>query len=136
MDYIPKLWNWQKWFQFTKKESPYNPGNYRPISLLSCFNKIFERLIHKQRIAFLKKHTFFFKYQFGFRPKHSTTDAIIHITDHIKCLLGDGNYVLGMFLDLTKAFDTVDHTILLSKLEMIGIRGHANNFFRTMAIIH
>ena len=80
---------------------------------------------------FLKKHKFLFKYQSGFRPKHSTADALINITDNIKDLMDKGNYVLGLFLDLKNVFDTVDHKILLDKLEIIGIRGHALQFFNS-----
>ena len=66
-----------------KKGSKADPNNYRPISLHSCFDEIFERLFHKQLMNFVKKHQFMFKYQFGFRPKHSTSDAFINITDKI-----------------------------------------------------
>ena len=98
-----------------KKGSKEDPNNYRPISLLRCFNKIFERLLHKQLMNFLKKKILF-KFQFGFRPKHSTADALINITDNIKDLMDKGNYVLGLLLDLKKALEMVDHQILLDKL--------------------
>ena len=92
-------------------------GNYRPISLLNIFDKIFEKLIYKRIIAFLKKHDILFQFQFGFRENHSTTLALIDIVDKIKQNIDDKKYTVGIFLDLCKAFDTVDHTILLNKLE-------------------
>jgi len=79
----------------------------------------------------LEKYKILFEFQFGFREHHSTTLALIEITDTIRRHLDQGNYVLGLFVDLTKAFDTVDHEILLYKLNHYGIRGHANRFFRS-----
>ena len=114
-----------------KKGDKNNPDNYRPISLLSCFNKIFERLICKQLKSFLEKYKILVKFQFGFRQDHSTILALTEISDHIKSHLDDGNYVQGLFVDLSKAFDTVDHKILLYKLSHYGIRGHANKFFES-----
>ena len=114
-----------------KKGHHYLTENYRPISLLSTFNKIFEKLLHKRLLSFIEKHKILFIFQYGFRKLHSTTLALIEITDKIKKHLDDRNYVMGIYLDLTKAFDTVDHEILLHKLASYGIRGHANDFFRT-----
>ena len=71
-----------------------------------------------------------FKYQFGFKPKHSTADTLINMADDIKDLMDKGSYVLGLYLDLKKAFDMLDNQILLDKLETIGIRGHALQFDR------
>ena len=105
--------------------------NYRPISLLSCFNKIFEKIIAQQLLNFLEMNHIFYAFQFGFRKLYSTTLALIEITDSIRRLIDEKNYVLGIFVDLTKAFYTVDHEILLSKMEHYGIRGHANIFFRS-----
>ena len=79
--------------------------NYRPISLLNCFSKIFERLIHKQVISFLHKHALLYQYQSGFRENHSTTTALIEIIDGIKNDIDKGDFVVGTYLDLTKAFD-------------------------------
>ena len=114
-----------------KKGDPSLPDNYRPISLLSCFNKIFERLICVQLMSFLEKYKILVKFQFGFRKGHSTILALTEITDNIRQHIDNRNYVLGLFVDLSKAFDTVDHEILLSKLSHYGIRGHANKFFRS-----
>ena len=82
-------------------------------------------------MSFLHQQNVLFLYQFGFRFLHSTTFALIEITDKIKQLLDEGNYVIGLYLDQSKAFDTVDHEILLDKLSHYGIRGHSNDFFRT-----
>ena len=72
-----------------------------------------------------------FKYQFGLRKLYSTTLLLIKFTDKVRSLLDEGNYVISIFVDLTKAFETVDHEILLYKLDRYGIRGHANAFFRS-----
>ena len=112
-----------------KKCERYKANNYRPISLLSCFNKIFERLLSKRLIKCFDDNNLIFKFQFGYRKLYSTTLALIEFTDSIRGFLDDGNYAISIFIDLTKAFDTVDHEILLHKLDSYGIRGHVNNFF-------
>ena len=107
------------------------PSNYRPISLLSTFNKIFEKLICKRLRHFLEVNNLLYEFQFGFRRLFSTTLSLVEITDSIRGLIDEGNYVLSLFVDFTKAFDTVDHEILLQKLNYYGIRGHANDFLRS-----
>ena len=72
---------------------------------MNCFNKIFERLIHKQVISFLHKHALLYQYQFGFRENHSTTTALNEIIDGIKYDIDKGDFVLGTYLDFKKAFD-------------------------------
>jgi hypothetical protein len=114
-----------------KKGPKYISNNYRPISLLSCFNKIFEKLVCKRLVFYLESRDIFYKFQFGFRKYFSTALALIEATDTIRNLIDNKNYVLGLYVDLTKAFDTVDHEILLEKLNHYGIRGHANTFFRS-----
>ena len=81
--------------------------------------------------SFLEKYKILVEFQFGFRQDHSTILALTEITDTIKNLLDNRNYVLGLFIDLSKAFDTVDHSILLYKLSHYGIRGHANKLFKS-----
>ena len=110
-----------------KKGSKYLPENYRPISLLNIFDKILERLIYKRLVSFLNKHNMFYKFQFGFREGHSTILALTEIVDNVKISIDKNEYTIGIFLDLCKAFDTVDHSILLKKLKNYGIRGVAHS---------
>ena len=109
-----------------KKGCHYMPENYRPISLLSCIDKIFEKLLHKRFIKFIEKHHIIILEQFGFLPKHSTIHALTEVIDNIRNIIDKGEYALGIYLDLKKAFDTVNHAILLKKLDHYGFRGHVN----------
>ena len=104
---------------------------YRPISLLSNINKIFEKLVYSRIYSFLNLHNCIYELQFGFRAKHSTNHALLSLTETIREALDNSNFAYGIFIDLQKAFDTVDHQILLRKLEHYGIRGLANNWFKS-----
>ena len=108
-----------------KKDSRLAFDNYRPISLLSNLDKIFEKLIYPRIYNFLDNNNVFFSKQFGFRSKHSTAHAILNMSQNISDSLDAGNFGCGVFVDLRKAFDTVDHKILLKKLYHYGIRGTA-----------
>lgn len=99
--------------------------NYRPISILPTISKVFEKVIFKRLYAFLEKYTILSESQFGFRPKHSTIDAIIQFTNQIKEGFKKKETSIGLFCDLSKAFDTIDHNILINKLHYYGIRGLA-----------
>ena len=127
----PTLMKISKVISLFKKGEKHNPGNYRPISLLSCFNKILEKIVCKQLTKYLELKNILFTFQFGFRKGYSTSLALTETTDSIRRLIDEKNYVLGIFVDLTKAFDTVDHEILLYKMGVYGVRGHANKFFRS-----
>ena len=104
-------------------------NNYRPISLLSVFSKIIERLMYNRLIEFLNKNNFFNKYQFGFRNNHSTVMALIVLFENLTEALDKGDCAIVIFLDFQKAFDTVNLNILLNKLYVYGIRGIAQEWF-------
>ena len=99
------------------------------ISLLSTFNKILERLMYNRLIKYFEKSCTFFDQQFGFRSNRSTVHALTLMVDKIQKAIDNKNYSCGVFIDLCKAFDTVDHHILLDKLEYYGIRGIAHKWF-------
>ena len=112
----------------------HEPNNYRPISLLSLFDKILEKILCRRLVSFLDHNKILYCYQYGFHKAYSMVLALIEITDYIKRLLDERNYVINIFIDFKKAFNMVDHVILLYKLECYGIRGLANNFFRSYLI--
>ena len=114
-----------------KKGSRTQQNNYRPISLLPIFNRILEKLMYKRLISFIEKNNILYEKQFGFRSNHSTIHATILIIDKIEKAIEEGCYSCGIFLDLSKAFDTVNHNILLNKLSHYGIRGTANDWFKS-----
>ena len=114
-----------------KKGSQTSLSNYRPISLLSVFNKLLESLMYNRLIRYLEKHNVLYHKQFGFRSKHSTDHAILSIVDKVQKAIENRNFSCGIFLDFSKAFDTVNHEILLKKLENYGVRGLAHDWFKS-----
>ena len=111
-----------------KKKSRLDVGNYRPISILSCVSKVLERCVYIQIESYLRENQILYDYQSGFRPGYSTETCLIHLTDYIRSELSCGNYVGMLLLDVQKAFDSVNHDILCSKLEFMGINP---NWFRS-----
>ena len=99
--------------------------------MLSNIDKVFEKLVYSRVISFFNTNHVLFKRQYGFRSKHSTALSLINITERIRQSLDNGEYSCGILIDFKKAFDTVDHLILLKKLDHYGIRGTPNNWFRS-----
>ena len=106
-------------------------SNYRPISILPCFSKIMERLMYNRLEIFLNKHEVLIPEQYGFRKKLSTELALIDMSDNIARSIDDKKLTIGIFVDLSKAFDTLNHEILIDKLAHYGIRGVAQKWFRS-----
>ena len=106
-------------------------NNYRPISILSSLNMIFEKLLYKRIYKYLVKYKILYKYQYGFRSGHSTIQALIEMTDQIKMAINNQELFGGIFIDLTKAFDTVSHDILLGKMKKYGFRGITHKLFES-----
>ena len=99
------------------------------ISLLSIFDKLLEKLTYRCLSNFLEKNKFLYEYQFGFRKKYSTAQAVMEVLDNIYQYCDNHEITMGIYLDLQKAFDTVNHTILLQKLAIYGIRGTVLQWF-------
>jgi exonuclease III len=96
-------------------------SNYRPISVLPFFSKILEKIMYNRLTSFLTEYNILTDKQFGFREQHSTCMALLSLIDKITNELDTHNFSLGIFIDLSKAFDTLDHNILLNKLVHYGI---------------
>ena len=101
--------------------------NYRPISLLPAISKVFEKVIFKELYAYFTENDIFFKSQYGFRSKHSTELAALELMDRIVLDLENKGTPFSIFIDLSKAFDTLNHDILLQKLKYYGIKGISND---------
>lgn len=106
-------------------------NNYRPIALVSVVSKVFERIINRNLLNFLYKNNFFSKNQFGFLKNCNTEKALLNFTSNIYTNINDGKKSAGLFLDVKKAFDTLDREILLEKLDKAGVRGICNKWFRS-----
>ena len=114
-----------------KKSDRKNVINYRPIALLPIFSKILEKIIYKRLNEFLSKKNILIPQQCGFRKHFSTQMGVFNLLSNIIKAIDGDKYCLGIFLDLSKAFDTIDHGILLRKLEHYGIRGVALSWFQS-----
>ena len=106
-------------------------NDYRPVSLFCVLSKVYEKVMHNRLKAFLGNFDILFENQFGFRKLHSSYMALMVLTDKLIRILENGEFVIGVYLDFSKAFDSVDHEILLSKLSHYGIRGNCLNWFQS-----
>lgn len=108
-----------------------NINNYRPISILSAFSKIYEKVITTRLVRYLENNNLLTTFQHGFRSNRSTETAVLHFINNVYKFLEEKSYVVGIFIDLSKAFDMLNHNILFDKLSHIGIRGVPLQLFRS-----
>ena len=106
-------------------------SNYRPISVLPCFSKILERIMYNRLYDYFTVNNISFIKQFGFRAGHSTGHDRLELIDQVCDFFNDKNYFLGIFIKLSQAFDTVDHSILLKKVEHCGIKVRNLSWFQS-----
>src|SRR5206468_11387603 len=99
--------------------------NYRPISVLTSFSKIFEKITYNRLLSYINKNNILNGNHYGFRPGHSTSMALLDLQNLITQAFDINQYAVGVFVDLSKAFDTIDHYILYDKLQHYGVRGMA-----------
>ena len=106
-------------------------SNYRQISVLPCFSKILERIMYNRLYSYLTLNNILFNKKLEFRAGHSTEHALLELVDQISNTFNDKNYFLGIFNDLSKAFDSLDHKTLTQKLEHYGINGKSLSWFKS-----
>ena len=114
-----------------KTKSKFESNNYRPISLLLTISKLLEKVIYKRTYGFFEEQNVLNNSQYGFRSKHSCEHAIAELLGEVVKHKYQGEFTVAIFLDLSKAFDTLEHSVLYSKLERYGIRGLALKWFQS-----
>ena len=102
-----------------KKDNTENMNNYRPVSLLNAFSKVFEKIVFFQLYDYFKDNKLLYNGQYGFRKDHSTELATMGLIDRALSEIDRKNYAIAVFMDLSKAFDTLDHKILIKKLHIM-----------------
>ena len=110
-------------------DDPMYFNHYWPVSLLCMLSKVFEKIMYDRLLNFVNKHDLLYAHQYGFRKNRSIDMALLSLVDNLTHALENGEYVVGVYLDLSKAFDTVDHMILLQKLYQCGVRGCTHDWF-------
>ena len=110
-----------------KKDDPENPDNYRPISITGAISKVFEKLLHNQIETYVNEQKLYTPTQFGFRKNFSSIDALLYCTEKFRCYLDENLFVAAVMLDLSKAFDSINHEILTHKLNLLGFSSSACN---------
>ena len=126
---VPSAWKMARIIPIHKSGPTSDFDNYRPISVLPSVSNIIEKIVHKQLTAFLDEKNLIYSHQFGFRNKMCTEHAVTLLLDSIRQKVDEGNIVGACFVDLSKAFDTISHSNLLTKLPKYGIHGRELAWF-------
>ena len=127
---IPSDWKKANVTPIPRTSTSNSPTNFRPISVLPVLAKVYESLIHQQVYRYLTTNSLLHPCQSGFRPAHSTQDTLLKTVDEWKIALDCGEYIGAILIDLSKAFDTIDHNILLNKLSAYGITKNELKWFK------
>ena len=128
---VPDSMKLAKVIPIFKSKSRNSFSNYRPISLLATISKILEKVVYRRLYSFLTVNNILYDRQYGFRSGRSTIHAVTEFMSDILPALDDNHKCVSVFLDLSKAFDTIDHNILIDKLKFYGVRGRALDWFRS-----
>ena len=128
---FPEIWKCSKVPALFKTGDRTNASNYRPISILPTMSTILEKVVHSQSYDFLNSNNLISSKQFGFRTKLSTTPAFTSFADEVLLHMESGELCSAVFLDLTKAFDTVNHDVLMSKVSAIGVSSRTKQWFKS-----
>ena len=128
---FPDIFKIAKVLPLFKKEDPLLTENYRPISLLPCISKVFEKVVFKQVYTYFDDKKLLYISQYGFRKYHSTDHACLEFLDKVMSDLDKGETPFSVFIDLSKAFDTINHHILLHKLIYYGLDNTSVNWFKS-----
>lgn len=126
---VPSDMKHSKVIPLFKKGTRSDPGNYRPVSILSVTSKILERVVHEQLYQYINDSKLMYKFQSGFRKCHSTDSCLLYLTDFIRGEMDAGKLCGMILIDLQKAFDTVDHSLLFNKLSAVGMSPLALEWF-------
>jgi hypothetical protein len=126
---VPTKWKKSKIVPIYKSGPADKEENYRPISILPILSKLMEKAVHHQLLEYLENHKLLTNYQFGYRKRKSTQSASTLLTDNIRKSIDKGELVGSVFVDLTKAFDTISHDLLLNKMNTYGIREKEYDWF-------
>ena len=128
---FPSLMKIAKIVSLFKAGNVLDPDNFRPISLLPVLSKVLEKVVYLKTVEHLGENHVLYHRQYGFRKNHSTIDAVTNFSAEVLSAFEENKFVVTVFIDLKKAFDTVKHDIILAKLEQVGIRDEELNWYRS-----
>ena len=129
--FFPECFKTAKIIPIFKSSDSYSTANYRLISMLPFLSKMFKKLMCARLDSYLKSNNILCTNQFGFRKNSNTSDAIIEFLDYVYWSRDKKQSTIAVYLDFSKAFDTVNHEILMSKLQHNGIRGVMLSWFKS-----